>query len=221
MNTYVRKAWGLSWLLMLASQCFADTPRVEQAEPRLDVTVYVFNYAEVPGGTLARAQAVAARIFREVGVKLAWSHGPVSAADTARGVHLKPTDVVLRILPRSMAEALGLPPNTFGFAFPEKKGGFGTLTNIFYHRVKELSDGHGYGRGLMLGHLMAHEMGHLFLGIGSHSDRGIMHIPWRTKQLDRAASQNLLFTSAQAKRVRAQVLARLRAEQDDRRSQPE
>ena len=87
MNTYVRKAWRLSWLLMLALQCFADTLRVEQAEPRLDVTVYVFNYAEVPGGTLARAQAVAARIFREVGVKLAWSHAPVSAADTARGVH--------------------------------------------------------------------------------------------------------------------------------------
>ena len=123
MNTYVRKAWRLSWLLMLALQCFADTLRVEQAEPRLDVTVYVFNYAEVPGGTLARAQAVAARIFGEVGVKLAWSRAPVSAADTARGVHLKPTDVVLRILPRSMAESLGFPPNTFGFAFPEKRGG--------------------------------------------------------------------------------------------------
>ena len=221
MNTFVRQAWGLSWLLMVAAQCFASTLRVEQAEPSLDVTVYVFNYADVPGGTLARAQTEAARILREVGVKLAWSRAPVFAADSARGVHLKPTDVVLRILPRSMAEALGLPPNTFGFAFPEKKGGFGTLTNVFYYRVKELSDSHGYGRSLMLGHLMAHEMGHLFLGIGSHSERGIMHIPWRTKQLDRAASQNLLFTSAQARRIRVQVLERLQAEQDHRRSQPE
>ena len=209
--------WGAVLnIFSLSSAGFAETLRVEQAKPSLEITVRVYNYARVPSGTLARAQKEATRIFRQIGVKLAWSPCPLSAAErqgnpACRG-RMGPTDLQLRILPRSMAERSGLPSRTFGFAVLSKKGEFGSLTNVFYHRVKELSQ-RQYGWSLILGHLMAHEMGHLLLGIGSHSDRGIMRVPWDPKQLDRAAMGNLLFTPAQAERIRAQVQDRIRAQQ--------
>ena len=220
-----KKCIALSFLSLVPSAGWSAEPATSRAEPNLKFTVRVYNYARVPRKTLKRAKAEAAAVFRNIRVGTAWVDCDLSVEGFPRNPACKPnplpTQLMLRLLPRSMAEPLGLHPKAFGLALPAKKRGFGSVTNVFYHRVKELCANLGLDRDLILGHIMAHEMGHLFLGIGSHSDRGIMHVPWRTKQLDRAAKGNLLFTPAQAEQIRAQVLERLQAEQDDRRSQSE
>ena len=215
--------WGAVLnLFSLSSAGFAGTLRGGQAETTLEITVRVYRYAQVPSTLLAQAQNEAARIYSRVGVDVKWVDCDLSVDGFPRNPACKPnplpTQLMLRLLPRSMAERLGLHSKDFGLALPAKERGFGSVTNVFYHRVKELCASLGLDRDLILGHIMAHEMGHLFLGIGSHSDRGIMHIPWRSKQLDRAAKGNLLFTPAQAEQIRAQVLERLQAEQDHRQS---
>ena len=225
MSRSVRDCFLFVVVVGFALPASARTPAASEVKEPLRFTVRVYNYARVPRKTLERAKAEAAAVFRNIRVGTAWLDCDPSVEGFPRNPACKPnplpTQVVLRLLPRSMAEPLGLDPKNFGLALPAKRRGFGSVTNVFYHRVKELCKRLHLDRDLILGHIMAHEMGHLFLGIGSHSDRGIMHIPWRTKQLDRAAKGNLHFTPAQSKQIRAQVLERLQAEQDDRRSQPE
>ena len=64
-------------------------------------------------------------------------------------------------------------------------------------------------------------MGHLFLGHGSHSGKGIMRFPWHKRDLERASRGGLLFSSRQAKQIRAQVLERMQAEEDQQATQLE
>ena len=65
-------------------------------------------------------------------------------------------------------------------------------------------------RALFLGHMMAHEVGHLLLGTG-HSVDGIMHCPWNRQSRDLAAQGSLLFLRQEAKPMRAAVRDRMRA----------
>ena len=99
---------------------------------------------------------------------------------------------------------------------------FSKYAYVFSHRAKEIADRVGADAGgLLLGHLIAHEIGHLLLGPDRHSSTGIMRPKWSRKDAKVASSGELLFTRAQGRRIRAQVLKRMRAEQDQQRTQPD
>jgi hypothetical protein len=66
---------------------------------------------------------------------------------------------------------------------------------------------------VILGHVLAHETGHLLLGADSHSVSGIMHVPWRVKDLEIMAEGRMLFTPGEARRMRMNVQARIQAAQ--------
>ena len=103
------------------------------------------------------------------------------------------------------------PGDTFGFALPAQGDGFGSHATIFYHSVEEVAREAKRATATVLGHVLAHEMGHLLLGMKGHSRQGIMHIPWGPKELGRAAQGGLLFVAKQEQRIRAQVQARMAA----------
>jgi len=92
-----------------------------------------------------------------------------------------------------------------------KGGGLAFHTSIFYHRVEAIAKKAGLSRAVILGHILAHEIGHLLLGRDSHSPSGIMHVPWLTEELRLATQGSLLFTLRQAKRMRANAAERIRA----------
>ena len=125
-----------------ALPALARTPAASKVKEPLRFTVRVYNYARVPRKTLERAKAEAAAVFRNTKVGTAWVDCDPSVEGFPRNPACKPnplpTQVVLRLLPRSMAEPLGLHPKNIGLALPAKKRGFGSVTNVFYHRVKEL-----------------------------------------------------------------------------------
>jgi hypothetical protein len=54
---------------------------------------------------------------------------------------------------------------------------------------------------IILGHVAAHEIGHLLLGTNSHSPGGIMRAHWRMEELARAKKGLLLFTKSQSHRM--------------------
>jgi hypothetical protein len=67
-------------------------------------------------------------------------------------------------------------PGAAGFALPPDFGGFGAYAGVFHYRVKQL--GTTASEAAVLGHVIAHELGHLLLGTGHHSDGGIMKAVW-------------------------------------------
>src|SRR5690242_13125997 len=82
------------------------------------------------------------------------------------------------------------------------------VANVFAYDAEQLANRRGMRQGVILGHLVAHELGHLLLGSGSHSPSGVMHVPWHLKELDIIAQGLMVFMPQQAERMRTNIRAR-------------
>ncbi len=223
MNPFVRSYFTVSFLLILSSPGFARDRSHDKVEPGLRISVWVYDYAHVPSGALARAEKMSSEVFRKIGVETVWMDCPLPSTEAAKtpacNEPFSPTNLVLRILPRSMTAHFrsDRPRVDFALGFaqsPSRDGKFSVIANIFYHRVVELTQRARHRAAtpvIILGHGMAHEMGHLLLDEPGHAVQGLMHAPWDLPHLKRASRGQLVFTSQQAERIRAQVRARMRA----------
>jgi hypothetical protein len=73
---------------------------------------------------------------------------------------------------------------------------------VFFHRVEEEARNGISSTSTILGHIMAHELGHLVLGESSHSSEGIMTETLRKKHFEQANKGKLLFLAEEAQRMR-------------------
>jgi len=80
------------------------------------------------------------------------------------------------------------------------------VANVYADRTRELADGREFE--VILGRVIAHELGHLLLGKNAHSAAGIMHARWRAQDLGLSRQAAMLFLPGEAKRIHAQVRAR-------------
>ena len=203
-------------LLASGALAGAEVPIV----PGLQVRVY--DYAKVPQSVWKRAEAVAADIFREAGVEMAWLVCP--GGGDGRSVHpdcrtpMGPLEVSLRALP-SAPETLSNRPDVLGRAHVPKGGGVASYADIYVDRIGDLADrlrtagSHTLTRvdsqRRVLGVVAAHELGHLILGSTSHTRRGLMRRCLGQKELKRTYSDQLRFRAKQVGRLHAQLRARL------------
>jgi len=191
-------------------------------EPNAAVSVCVYNYAKVPQRFLDSAEREASGIFTAAGIHTVWadclapgvgvqlvSIPPQPARWTepdgqgaARGITLE-----LRILGPSAIRRGRFSENMVGFATGSD------LASIYYERVEELAwgvDKDETHSPLVLGDIMAHELGHLLLGTNSHSPSGIMCANWNREFLRQALMGHQLFSPKQSAMIRAEVLRRRR-----------
>lgn len=194
--------WGLGLALAAATA----------AEGRLTVAVY--NLAGVPPGALAEALETAERIFEKAGIRTEWVECPRSPEGLRQ--YPKCEAVVglgtpsLKIISHTKARQLSGPSGALGFAAMSERNGFASQAFVFFHRVEEEAAAGNSYVSVVLGHAMAHELGHLLLGAGHHSRTGIMRETWLAGDLRRAERGELGFSPSQANRMREQVEARMR-----------
>ena len=204
----------LSLALLVVPALLANPPvfgNEPVPEPSRPLTLRIYDHVEIAPDTLHRAQKQTSRIFRQFGIETAWLGCPTSPEQlTTNGAcraPLGPTDLVVKILPESMSKKYGLPKGVFGFALPTNKGRFGRTVNVFYGRVFDMAyygpvgGGFETAQAVILGHVLAHEIGHVFLGPGSHSEKGIMGFPWGRRQLVDASRARLRFSVGQIKKI--------------------
>ena len=87
--------------------------------------------------------------------------------------------------------------------------GNSTYATVFRERVLAALDPAGpCTEAALLGHAIAHELGHLLLGTSSHTPAGLMAGRWHATDLDHAASGWLQFSPAEAARMRAETIRR-------------
>jgi hypothetical protein len=154
--------------------------------------------AEVPPlpekATLTQAMQEATRIFRKIGVDTLWMECQSPKADAERASECRPasgpTVLSLRIVPWSSK----LGQAVFGTAFLSPEGE-GTYCDVFYDSVEKLHQDWHVSLSRVLGHTMAHEVGHLLLGTHAHSQMGIMRPNWQGQELRRVEMGALLFYS--------------------------
>ena len=184
----------------------------------LRMTLRVYDYAHLDPVMLTRAREIAAAIFKESGVEAAWVDCPISAAEFGKypACHhrTETTHFVLRVMPASMAVRLPTSDHPLGFAHECRDDQAGCVANIFYARIVELARRGDTAPATVLGHVMAHEVGHLLLGPNSDSSRGIMCGEWSLDDLRLMNWHYLLFTPGQSAQLRGNLLRRRLLEAD-------
>ena len=147
-------------ILMLVAVC----PTHAAAQTLL---VRVDNDAKIPAADLAEMEDEVARSFLGVGVQVIWQHGEV-ALDDSRGMR-----VHLRLLSRLNAERK-IAKERIGNTVLGQTNRPARRVYIFCHRIVEASVKYLHDYTRILGLVVAHELGHVLLPAGSHSDSGIM-----------------------------------------------
>jgi len=168
------------------------------------ITVSVFSDVPVSADLLGRAEQRAQEVFSIAGVDIDWINctpAADGASDAACTRSYGPNDFALRITSHG---SNATSDNAFGVAFLGSEGR-GRYADVFWNRAQEF-DARSHGRlDQILGTVMAHEMGHLLLGLNSHSISGLMRARWGNDELHRIDMGALLFLPEQGKRMRSRI----------------
>ena len=203
-------------LVMIAGLTALARPVAAGPIPALTIVLEVPGHARIPPHIVTRAKAEMARIYRDACVNIMWSD---PAPGTSRPYALRSpaaTDpgFALVVLPRQMTDQLGVATEALGGAAgtPEARG---RMAYVFYDRVVRVArerlhtgrrtGSYDFDDVVVLGHAMAHEIGHLLLPYG-HSATGLMRAKWADADLRRALHGQLNFTATQAESIRARLL---------------
>jgi hypothetical protein len=163
------------------------------------LTVLIYNPGAVPPHTLSRAEKVATAILEKSGVTLAWRE-----ARAADAVPL-PSEVPLHFL---ATRPPGLHRDAEGFAVLQHEGVAPSYGGISYPAVRDIADWTEAPIETVLGVAMAHEIGHVLLGSGAHSQAGVMTARIGMREIAAAGRGELLFTPAEALALRTEATRR-------------
>ena len=215
--------WTLGMGLALASGLtgLGYAAQAAPSETSPAITIHVHNYAGIESKTLAEAEESTTAVFRKAGVETRWSdvvltaeNGQENSVDySVRTL----ADIQLSIFPRVMSDRDGAPNDVMGLApgsGPDRK-----TVYIFYGNVEarfwRLLDEQGSARlyrpvsmAKILGHAIAHEVGHLLLNQQVHSAHGIMRGGWGFADFRDISEGTFLFTPQQTEFLRADVRRR-------------
>ena len=198
----LRLLFGLAGTLGLAGNAVHGTA----SDKTLGIRVRVNDYAHVSPATLSGAEREAARIMSKAGLRTDWLNCPLKSTleieqDPCREP-LQPMDIVLRLIPEPQNNKYE--DSVFGFAVVP------ILASVYVNYAVERAkrDNAEFEIPVVLGNVIAHEIGHLLLGLNSHSVLGIMQKQWQRNQVRQAVTGNLLFTEEQGKLMRAEIQKR-------------
>lgn len=186
------------WLSLLLSAGWMVPQASGAKTPAAKLVVKLFNYAQVSPRVLAGAQREAVRVFQEAGILLSWVECGLSEQDTEKFLACEHVTDPVRLFVNIIPMAAGLTrPGKFGLSFEMH-------AVVFYHLVERAAEDSRLSKALILGCVMAHELGHLLLGENSHST-GIMADTLRRRDFERAEKGQLVFTPQQAEQMRARI----------------
>jgi len=163
----------------------------------LTVVLHVTDLARTDPGDFGRARDEAQRIFGDAGVRLVWvdiAQGPGARACEGLNLYvsfLSPYLVQQRVAQGAKASVLGSASPSTGHAF------------IYSPKVRDLAPRRRIDEGVLLGRVVAHEVGHLLLGGNDHARTGLMAAGMETDP----TGLQVLFTSKEVRAVRARLEA--------------
>ncbi len=215
-NTILLAALGALWMTV-AAHARPERTSVKQPDPGSvsrtterqmpAIRVWVIDSVRLEEKTLAAALNKAQVIFGDAGVRVLWTRCPAQANQAELNV-CQPDDTSKLFLRIVRQPAIGFGSrHALGQAFSGEAGS--QYATIFHDRVLAMVASRKPGsEALVLGHVIAHELGHLLLGTSAHSSFGLMAAGWSAADLERAPAGLLEFSSAEAATIRAAVIRR-------------
>jgi hypothetical protein len=157
----------------------AETPELRTVRLQLK------NEARIPDDVLEDARNEVTRIFVRAGFDVQW-------VDEAPRITVKISPHVLGYS-RAASPVMGVARRTAD----------SQIAQVFFRRVEEFARIYRADLSTILGHVMAHEVGHLLMPTMAHSPTGLMRGVWDDAQVRDATGGTLTFTDGQAEKIRA------------------
>ena len=201
-STAITVAFAMAFLT--ASTGSAETRRVV-------IRVYETGIGDVALRTAAIRTA--ASIVELAGVDVEWydctDNGRRPVCQDARRsgnfiARIMPTftsSAPLRKLSVAALGAQGDADPALGFAVVDPVTHAGKMATVFHDQVETVARRTGVARSELLGRALAHEVGHLLLGVRGHSRGGIMRAVWTDDELTRDRPDDWLFASADRQKL--------------------
>lgn len=195
-------------LVLLIACGWSSTAEAQSHPETLDVTL--IDYGKRPPLTLMAARDKAAQVLSAAGVRTSWrfcegaSERPGGRACTGEG----PLAVVVRLVPGRQAKNWKFSGSTCGYALVGGPDQFGRLALVDLDCVDRMAGSVERRRPAALGHVIAHELGHLLLGGGSHAESGLMSARWSKPEMNALYRGDLSFSDEEAIRLRQAVQVR-------------
>lgn len=188
--------------------------RPTQAEPRDSqpaIVLRVLNTTGVSAPVLAEAKDHVQRIYENIGIEMVWldtdAVPPSATTDDAIGSNALPLTVVMAHSDtagntyKAAVTGIALSSNGEGirraYVFSDRAE---EQANVACRRVSFLTQPRS--EALILGHVIAHEVGHLMLPGDSHGPTGIMKGQMDARSISDAAEGRLSFTDEEGELIR-------------------
>ena len=176
----------------------------------LHVTIY--DRANLEADVTRSAADTLLRIFRQAGIAISIHTGdpdstearfftypaPPLPGQATQAACLARREIALTVLDSA---APGTRPAILGVAQPLARVGLNVM--VFHDRIRNTAFRQSRPHGLVLGHAIAHEIGHVLLRTNDHADWGIMAGGWGSREFDRMPIGGLLFSRAQSQEMQA------------------
>jgi hypothetical protein len=182
-----------AFLLLLSA-----APLTLCADPAASVCADAIH-SRVPPAVMRSAAETATTLFRDAGIDLIWElteSGRQTRAEKdtpCRRAGRRILVVTSRFSPRRGN------PATLGEA--SLRGG----VVAYYHRIEPYAQRNRVPPDLMLGYVLAHELGHVLLGSSFHSHDGVMSTNFRPHELARMLEHRLRFDALEISVMQARM----------------
>ena len=174
------------------------------------VTIRLYDSAALPAATRATSLAVATSILNTAGLGIEWL-----ACEMPAGIDIYPcarpvesAELIVH-LTRGPSETPARRVE-LGHSLVDTGARAGSLATIYVDRAARFAREWRAREGVVIGRAVAHELGHLLLGTGRHTDTGLMRAVWTPAANRPEVARDWSFTREDAAAMRDMVRLRLR-----------
>jgi hypothetical protein len=171
-----------------------------------DVVVRVYDASGAIAGADSSALTYAGKALESASIDVIWQ---LCATPRACDAPMAPGELAIRIVrPPGPRRYHG--PQTLGDALLDTGSGKGVLATIYVDRVEWLANEAGADSRALLGHAIAHELGHLLLASRAHGPVGLMRALWSHEEVRRAQPSDWSFAPGELAVLRRRAEVRQR-----------
>jgi hypothetical protein len=201
---------SLRQIIVAVLPALATMVGVAAAETRpANLVIRIYDSTSADAASRAAAIEAAAAVIAGAGIRAAWSDCTSESQPPVCTPSRRGRELIIRIMPtlapgssvmggsletRSNAGTVRL---ILGSAVIDPATGVGVLATIFMDRVEAIAHRIDVPPSAVLGAAIAHEVGHLLLGMPTHGRSGLMREVWTEEELALGREEDWLFTSSE------------------------
>jgi hypothetical protein len=160
------------------------------------LVLQLHNFAGAPPAIVDQAQRELARVYDDIGVRVEWDRADDRRPDAGAAVRII-------LVAHEAGDLRRRPHRVMGATVWTDKGT--PVVYVFYRRVEAEAQRHAVSLALVLACALAHEVGHVLMPAGGHSQEGLMRACWDREDFNSADRGQLRFIPEQAALMRQSV----------------